>query len=134
MKRNLFFVFIVFLVTGFILSVGAPSVIAAEQDKYGGILKVAISKSPGNIGYSPGIRGVDQGPASDVEEMLVRTTSKSVTEPLLATSWDVSPDRKTYTFKLRKGVKFHDGTDFNAHAAKYNLDFWINAKGTSLRS
>jgi len=122
------------LTIGFITIGGSQTTMAADKGKYGGTLKIAISKSPGNFGYSPRIRGADQGPAADVEEMLIRTTNKATYEPLLATSWDMSPDGKTYTFKLRKGVKFHDGTAFNAQAAKYNLDFWINAKGSSLRS
>ncbi|ACV61462.1 extracellular solute-binding protein family 5 [Desulfofarcimen acetoxidans DSM 771] len=48
--------------------------------------------------------------------------------PQLATSWIISPDGKTYTFKLRKGVKFSDGTDFNADAVIFNLKRWVNNK------
>ncbi len=43
-------------------------------------------------------------------------------EPLLATSWQVSADNRVYTFNLRKGVKFHDGTEFNARAVKVSFD------------
>jgi peptide/nickel transport system substrate-binding protein len=45
-------------------------------------------------------------------------------EPALATEWSVSPDGKTWTFKLRQGVLFHDGTPFNAEAVKFNLERW----------
>ena len=42
--------------------------------------------------------------------------------PGLATSWDVSPDAKVYTFKLRPGVKFQDGTPCDAEAIKFNIE------------
>ena len=45
--------------------------------------------------------------------------------PGLATSWDISPDGLTYTFKLREGVTFHDGSKFDAAAVKFNFErFW----------
>ena len=43
-------------------------------------------------------------------------------QPWLAESWTLSPDGLTYTFKLRKGVLFHDGTPFDAKAVKFTFD------------
>jgi len=48
--------------------------------------------------------------------------------PVLATEWNASEDGKVWTIKLRQGVKFHDGTDFNAAAVVYNFErMWDKA-------
>ena len=47
-------------------------------------------------------------------------------EPALAKSWDISDDGLNYTFHLRDGVKFHDGTPFNAEAVKFKFDRMLN--------
>jgi peptide/nickel transport system substrate-binding protein len=47
--------------------------------------------------------------------------------PWLASSWDVAPDGRTWTFFLRKGVLFHDTTPFDAEAVLFNLKRWIDS-------
>src|ERR1035437_2335727 len=49
----------------------------------------------------------------------------------LATSWEAAPDATSYTFKLRKDVKFHDGTPFNAQAVKFTFDHIVDPKTKS---
>lgn len=51
-------------------------------------------------------------------------------KPSLATSWTITNGGKTYTFKLQKGIKFQDGTAFNAQAVVYNFDRWMNGKAS----
>jgi peptide/nickel transport system substrate-binding protein len=60
-------------------------------------------------------------------EPLVRTDENEKLFPYLAESWTVAPDGKSITFNLRKGIKFQDGTDFNAEAVKYNLQQMLAA-------
>jgi peptide/nickel transport system substrate-binding protein len=105
-----------------------PSVAPSSAIKEGGKLVVAI---PGDIKRTDPAM-IDDSNSSyvmqNVMEGLVALKPGSTSEivPSLATKWTVSPDGLTYTFDLREGVKFHDGTDFNAEAAKYNYDRWKN--------
>ncbi|HEX5503672.1 MAG TPA: ABC transporter substrate-binding protein [Thermomicrobiales bacterium] len=52
-------------------------------------------------------------------------------KPGLAESWEATPDATVYTFKLRQGVRFHDGTPFNAAAVKFNFDRIADSKTAS---
>lgn len=104
----------------------APS--APPAIKEGGKLVVAI---PGDISRTDPAM-IDDSNSSYVTQNVMEglvtlapgSTSKVV--PALATEWELSADGLTYTFTLREGVKFHDGTDFNADAVKYNYERWKN--------
>ncbi|NHN29153.1 ABC transporter substrate-binding protein [Paenibacillus agricola] len=68
-------------------------------------------------GFAPSTRVM----RSLYDSLVVELPDHSI-QPWLATSWEISEDKKSYTFKLRKDVKFHDGTPFNAEAVKFNFD------------
>jgi ABC-type transport system substrate-binding protein len=55
-------------------------------------------------------------------EPLIREYIDGSLEPLLATKWEVASDLSSITLTLRQGVKFHDGSDFNAAVVKWNLE------------
>jgi len=79
---------------------------------------------------------IDDGESSKVvvnmyEGLLRYAPDSTKIEPSLATSWSISSDGLAYTFHLRKGVKFQDGTDFNADAVKFNIDRQIPPKVTA---
>lgn len=58
----------------------------------------------------------------NVLEGLTKVAMDGAVTPLLAESWDVTPDGKTYVFRLRKGVKFSDGKPFDASAVKFSFE------------
>ncbi len=62
---------------------------------------------------------------------LVRFTEKMTIEPQLATEWSTSADGRTWTFKLRRGVSFQDGTPFNADAVVFHVERQMDPKGNA---
>lgn len=103
----------------------------------------SLSRKPQDnliIGSAIEPTGLDPAYVSDLDsatltyniyESLLRNKPDSYElEPCLAESWTISDDGKTYTFKLRQGVKFHDGTPFNAEAVKFNIDRQLPPKQT----
>lgn len=70
-----------------------------------------------------------------VHETLVHQDEYGEIKPLLAESWSISDDKLTWTFKLRHGVSFHDGTPFTADAVKATFDRLLDpATGSPRRS
>src|SRR5947209_10708382 len=92
-------------------STGAPT--AAPQPRRGGTLRVtgspAVEINPHKLTSNGGIITV-----YPCLNFLVRVSPDGVPQPELATSWTPSADTTSWTFKLRQGVKFHDGTHFKA--------------------
>lgn len=62
----------------------------------------------------------------NIHNPLVYYNTFNELETVLADSYEVSDDGLTYTFKLKEGVKFHDGTDFTAKDVKYTFDYYRN--------
>jgi peptide/nickel transport system substrate-binding protein len=94
---------------------------AADTPKKGGTLRVGFYVEAATM--DPHLSGskVDRQVYHNVFEPLVTLDTKLGIRPGLAESW-TQPDPRTLVFKLRRGVKFHDGTDFNAEAAKFNFE------------
>ncbi len=81
---------------------------------------------PATSGDSEGVQNM-----SLVYNALVMLDREGRVIPDLAESWEVSPDYKDFTFHLRKGVKFHDGTSFNAQAVKFSYDRMLRVNRTT---
>jgi peptide/nickel transport system substrate-binding protein len=97
--------------------------------KYGGTLRIASQLDGGDIGYPPKIiRGDSLRLVVPCVETLLRTDATGQLVPWLATDYKLDAAAKSITLSIRKGVKFHDGTDLNAEAVKWNLDKSVAAK------
>ncbi|VIO70021.1 Glutathione-binding protein GsiB [Bradyrhizobium ivorense] len=109
-----------FLVAGFAAAVAAP----ASAQKSGGSLTVGQELDiPGFDPLKVGVYDTSANTAAAaIFDTLATLNDKGEPVPKLAVSWSHSDDYKTWTFKLRPGVKFHDGTPFNAQAVKENFD------------
>jgi len=94
---------------------------ATGKPRYGGVLKFTHNGAINNIA-SPTDGALLMRHMRPVFETLLNTDDRERIQPGLAESCDVSRDGKAITLHLRKGIKFHDGTDFNAAAVKFNLE------------
>ena len=106
----------------------AKSASSGGGPQYGGVLTILQPTGPA-LGAPWEADSLFERLAWPVLENLITNDDSEHIQPLLAESWKIAPDSKSITFNLRKGIKFQDGTDFNADAVKYNLESW--PKGSS---
>jgi 4-phytase/acid phosphatase/peptide/nickel transport system substrate-binding protein len=111
----------VFLVTAFVVGAAANPACAQKQ---GG--SITVGQELDIPGFDPLKVGVfdtsAETAAAAIFDTLTYLDDKGEPQPKLALSWTHSEDFKTWTYKLRPGVKFQDGTPFNAQAVKENFD------------
>ncbi|QRM28008.1 ABC transporter substrate-binding protein [Microvirga sp. VF16] len=116
-----------FLTAAFLLSVSVIPAYAAKTS-----LVVGMPIEP------PGLDPTVAAPVAirevtwvNLYEGLVRIDRTGKVQPLLAKSWEVSPDGLTYTFRLQEGVKFHDGSAFDSADVKFAFDRARDPKSTN---
>jgi len=109
---------------------------STTQSQYGGILKIIVRADVQAIGTpSEGPGGAPHRLVESAYDFLVRYDANYNFQPRLAEYWDITPDGRSITFRLRKGIKFHDGTPFNAAAVQANLEIYApnNVRTPSLK-
>ncbi|MGH8642780.1 MAG: ABC transporter substrate-binding protein, partial [Burkholderiales bacterium] len=109
----------------------AGSALAAETPKSGGLLKFAVGAEPPNYDCHAQTSFAFIHPVRPHYNTLLEfdTAKYPAIKGDLAESWTVSKDGLTYTFKLRKGVKFHDGSTFTSEDIKATYDRLRNPTG-----
>jgi peptide/nickel transport system substrate-binding protein len=98
----------------------APAALAQGTPK--GSLQVVVTPEPPSLMVGLVQNGPTQMVAGNIYESLLRYDEKLQPQPSLAESWEISPDQKVYTFKLRQNVKWHDGKPFTADDVVFSLD------------
>ncbi len=101
-----------------------PPAVAAEG-RMGGTLRVSMAvqemADPATFDWTE-----KSNVARGIVEYLTVTGADNITRPYLAESWEASEDLKEWTFHLRKGVKWHNGDEFNADDVIFNFTRWLD--------
>lgn len=107
---------------------------AAEQPVRGGVLRIAHTGEPPTLDLHWTTGGPTQDVAIHIFEGLFALSGRYEARPLLVERWTVTPDRRNYTFVLRRGVLFHHGREMVASDVIASLQRWgqLAARGREL--
>jgi peptide/nickel transport system substrate-binding protein len=108
-----------------------PAGVLAQGRKDSIVLAMALEPSPGLDPTGGAASSIAEVTLYNIYETLTKINPDGTVTPLLAESWEVSPDLTTYTFRLRKGVKFHNGEPLTAQTVKFAFDRAGSEKSTN---
>lgn len=122
--RKLFAVLLLFML---VIGLSNSTMAVSEEDKYGGTLIYGQGAPADALDPHMTTLGSSADITVNIFDNLVRfKRGTTEIEPSLAKSWETSEDGLTWTFHLREGVKFHDGTPFNAEAVVFDIRRQLN--------
>ena len=99
-----------------------PVAQTADQPQKGGTAIIVIDTDPTTLNGGITTEAVAGQVAAKIFSALVYLDKDYAPQPQLAEKWDVSPDGKVYTFKLRSGVTFHDGKPLTSADVKFTYE------------
>jgi peptide/nickel transport system substrate-binding protein len=100
---------------------------AAAQGQYGGTITEALGSEPSTMNLFEATRSPEQAVLNLVHEPLFIMNKELLPEPLLVDSWESSADGLTWTFVIKQGIEFHDGTSLNAEAVAFSINRHLTA-------
>lgn len=125
MKRQAALIILAFVICVCGGSIGSASVISPQ---YGGVLTLIEAQGPQMLSYVPMMGPQDHVAIFPAGERLVDTCREHRgVEPVLAENVNEDPEALTITWHIRKGIKFHDGSDLNAEVMRWNFQQVLDA-------
>jgi len=98
------------------------------KPRYGGRLVIGLEKDVSTLNPFVRMQSTDMDVRTHIYEALLDTDLAGNIIPALAESWEISKDGLSYTFKLRRGVKFHNGQEMTAEDIRWCAEYAMNPK------
>ncbi|MDN3919467.1 ABC transporter substrate-binding protein [Roseateles violae] len=115
---------------GLLLTLGLLAAALAQAAKPNLVLGMTL-EPPGLDPTAGAASAIAEVVHYNVFETLTKITPSGGVQPLLAQSWEISPDRKTYTFRLRRDARFQNGEPFDAAAVKFSFERAAGAQSSN---